>query len=554
MKAGSAAAAALALALLAVARLLAAPPAAPAAAHPPGPLFVTGDRCMACHNGLLTPAGEEFSFGADWRASMMANSARDPYWQAGVRREVTDHPESRAAIENECSRCHMPMANVEARAAGGLGGVFVHLPPLYQETGHQPAAAAPAAGLLAADGVSCTVCHQIQPGNLGTRESLVGGFEIDLAAPPGERTIFGPFEIDAGRTALMRSAVDYRPAAGAHVQSSELCATCHTLITHSLGPGGEVIGELPEQVPYEEWLHSAYREERSCQSCHMPVVAGEMPIASVLGEPRAGVSRHTFRGANFFMLRLLNRYRAELGVAALPHELDAAARRTEEHLASESARVAVARAERVGGRLEIEVAIDNLAGHKLPTAYPSRRAWLHLVVRDRDGRAVFESGALGADAAIAGNDNDEDAARFEPHHERIERPDQVQVYETIMAGPDGAVTTGLLTAVRFVKDNRLLPHGFDKATAGEAIAVHGAAAGDPDFTGGGDRVRYRIDPGGAPGPFTVEAALWYQPIAYRWARNLEPYAAAETARFAGYYRAMARSSAIVLARGAATVE
>jgi hypothetical protein len=33
----------------------------------------------------------------------------------------------------------------------------------------------------------------------------------------------------------------------------------------------------------------------------------------------------------------------------------------------------------------------------------------------------------------------------------------VQIYEAVMAGPDGAVTTGLLTAVRFVKDNRLLP-------------------------------------------------------------------------------------------------
>lgn len=41
-------------------------------------------------------------------------------------------------------------------------------------------------------------------------------------------------------------------ARGRHLQSSELCATCHTLYTHALGPGGEVIGELPEQVPYLE--------------------------------------------------------------------------------------------------------------------------------------------------------------------------------------------------------------------------------------------------------------------------------------------------------------
>ncbi|HMF01272.1 MAG TPA: hypothetical protein VKK06_15390, partial [Terriglobia bacterium] len=51
-------------------------------------LFQTSDRCFACHNGLSTSAGEDISIGFAWRASIMANSARDPYWQAGVRRET----------------------------------------------------------------------------------------------------------------------------------------------------------------------------------------------------------------------------------------------------------------------------------------------------------------------------------------------------------------------------------------------------------------------------------------------------------------------------------
>ena len=33
--------------------------------------------------------------------------------------------------------------------------------------------------------------------------------------------------------------------------------------------------------------------------------------------------------------------------------------------------------------------IENLGGHNLPTAYPSRRVWLHLTVRDRGGKAIF---------------------------------------------------------------------------------------------------------------------------------------------------------------------
>src|SRR5262249_56957451 len=85
------------------------------------------DRCSACHNGLSTSAGEDISIGFAWRPSMMANSARDPYWQAGVRRETIDHAESKPAIEDECSKCHMPMARYQSRYEGKEGEVFSHL-------------------------------------------------------------------------------------------------------------------------------------------------------------------------------------------------------------------------------------------------------------------------------------------------------------------------------------------------------------------------------------------------------------------------------------------
>src|SRR5215217_7994008 len=60
-------------------------------------LFTTSDNCVACHNVLVTPQGEDVSIGASWRSTMMANSARDPYWQAAVRRETLDHPMHSAA-------------------------------------------------------------------------------------------------------------------------------------------------------------------------------------------------------------------------------------------------------------------------------------------------------------------------------------------------------------------------------------------------------------------------------------------------------------------------
>lgn len=499
----------------------------------PDVFFEPGDTCMVCHNNIITRTGEDVSIGASWRASMMANSARDPYWMAAVRREIMDHPAARETIEDECTICHMPMTTYAARAAGGKGTLFDQL---------QPDAAN---GALAADGVSCTVCHQIQPAKLGDPSSFTGGYVIDVAAAAGTRTVFGPFAVDAGRTKVMQSSSGFQPAESAHMQQSELCATCHTLFTHSLATGAPDV-RLPEQTPYLEWQHSAYRDSQSCQSCHMPVVEEEIALTRVLGQPRAGVSRHSFLGGNFFMMRMLNRYREDLGVRATPAEMTSAIARTVTHLQQDTARLSVT-AERVDGRIVADVMVENLAGHKFPTAYPSRRAWIQFTVTDEQGRVVFESGGWTPDGRITGNDNDADASRFEPHYRQIDRPDQVQVYESVMGDPSDRVTTGLLTGSRYLKDNRILPRGFDKARAAADVAVHGPAREDEDFVDGRDRVRYFVNSAPSAGALTVSATLWFQPIGFRWADNLSAYDAPETNRFVGYYRSMSAESALAVA-------
>jgi len=334
-----------------------------------------------------------------------------------------------------------------------------------------------------------------------------------------------------------------------HIRKSELCATCHTLITTALDSQGKTVGSLPEQMPYKEWLNSDYKTKQTCQDCHMPVIEEPAPITRVFGVARDGVKRHVFVAGNFFMLRMLNRYRDDLDVAALPQELNSAADNTVAFLQAKSARVSIENVQLAGSHLQAAVVVENLTGHKLPTAYPSRRCWLHFMVRDRNDRVIFESGALRADGSIAGNDNDADARRYEPHYTEISSSEQVQIYEDILGGPKGEVTTGLLTAVDYLKDNRLLPHGFDKHTTDRDIAVVGAALDDPDFTDAGDHVRYSVDLGSAQGPFRVEAELWYQPIGYRWANNLKQYGqAAEPRRFNGFYDSMSQGTAQLLAR------
>ena len=187
---------------------------------PFGAHFQTSDRCLACHNGLTTSSGEDISIGFNWRTSMMANSARDPYWQAGVRRETIDHPDRESRDRGRV--LHLPHAGRAVRGeAGWSRGRSVCPSALRMD---KPG------DRLAADGVTCSVCHQITPDNFGKRESFIGGFMIDPTRKSGERPAYGPFKIDTAQTSVMRSSATFTPTEAEHIRDSELCATCHTLL------------------------------------------------------------------------------------------------------------------------------------------------------------------------------------------------------------------------------------------------------------------------------------------------------------------------------------
>jgi hypothetical protein len=501
------------------------------AAHP---VFATSEQCIACHSNMQDADGHDVGIGHAWRGTMMALSAKDPYWMAGVQREIAERPHLQEFIEDKCSVCHMPMARTAAVANGGKGKILKFIEDK----------AGPAETRLANDGVSCTVCHQISADNFGERESFDGGYIINTVTaqdPP----IFGPFDIDTGRHRIMQSAAAFQPKKSEHIQESELCATCHTLFTPAVDGSGNAIGQFAEQTPYLEWQHSAYAGTTSCQDCHMPATTA--PISSILGEPREGMSQHAFRGGNAFMLGILDSYRDELGVTTPADDLQRSVAATTEHLQTKAASLEVVNAAVTNDEAVFDIRITNRGGHKLPSAYPSRRVWLHVTVTDQSARQIFESGALNANGSIVGNDNDVDGGKFEPHYDEIVSPEQVQIYEPIVTDYKGDVTTSLLSGVRYVKDNRLLPGGFDKATASDAVSVNGAAAGDEDFEGGGDTIRYRIAVGDDVSSVNVSARLLYQTIGYRWAHNLAAFDLSETNRFVRVYEENAGRSAVVLA-------
>ena len=485
--------------------------------------FAGSGLCVMCHEPLVDSTGASVSITNDWRSTIMANAAKDPAWQAKVASEVARTPGLQDIIEKKCASCHTPMAETQAEVLGlpvalAGDGFLNGANPLHE---------------AAMDGVSCTLCHQIRAENLGTAASFSGGYEVDASTNPPDRVAFGPYTNPFGRPMQMHTG--YLPAFGAHTNSAALCGTCHNLITPYVDSSGQVAGEFPEQMPYAEWEHSAFGGSVPCQSCHMPESAGSVVISPMPGRlgPREPFFQHYFVGGNRFMVDLMQANAAQVGVTAGPAQLEATRARTVEQL-GRAARLSVSAAALEGETVVVKLQIAPATGHKLPTSFPSRRAWLHVTVTDATGATLFESGRPEPNGSIEGAAADSDPTGYEPHYDVITEPDQVQIYEPIMADSEGKVTYTLLRAAEFLKDNRLLPPGTEKAKLPPEIAVHGAAQDDGNFVAGGDAITYRVRVGTAQGPFAVRAELLYQSLSYRFLRDMLVDSGASGRTFGSY--------------------
>ena len=213
-------------------------------------LFATSDQCLACHNGMTTPSGEDVSIGFAWRGSMMANSARDPYWQAAVRRETIDYPAAAAAIEDECAACHMPMARFQAHVAGRQLEVFSRL------GGGPRAAAAIRSRWTGCRARSATSFRTAVRGSSTTANSRstppARGASGWCSAPTTSRR-------RARASCIRRRGSSRRARPIWNSRSSARPATRCTRRRSAGARRDKPAARFPEQVPYLEWRASAYR-------------------------------------------------------------------------------------------------------------------------------------------------------------------------------------------------------------------------------------------------------------------------------------------------------
>ena len=492
-------------------------------------IFAASGECERCHgkagngpnpNALQDANGNDVSPVTDWKATMMANAAKDPFWRAKVSHEILVNPGLQQDIENTCTRCHAPNGFFNAIHNGQA---HYSINDMVQDS-------------LALDGVSCTSCHSMLPDGLGNVFSATMTYDTN-------KTIYGPYSNPFVNP--MINSIGFTPAQGNHISTSEMCGACHTLITHAVDLSGIPTGtHFVEQAIYHEWENSDYASatQTTCQDCHVPQINDNVVISDrppFLGA-RSPFGRHTLVGGNAFMLSLLKDNIDTLGLSANMTEFDTVIQRTTRQLQQKTMDLTLTETARNNDTAFYKLELTNKAGHKFPAGYPSRRSFISFLVRDDNGDTLFHSGKVDGQYRLI----DEDPT-YEPHYEVINDPTEVQIYEMVMGDVNSNVTTVLERAFVHLKDNRLPPVGFSSTHSNyDTVKVVGVAVADTNFnqTGafegtGKDHIYYHVPLNGYTGTLTVNAIVYYQPVPPKWTDDMFSYSSTEIDLFKSLYNA-----------------
>lgn len=502
--------------------------------------FAASGQCSGCHGKDLVnnysgvdEDGNDVNVTDAWRSTMMGNAARDPFWRAKVSHEVTVNPAHKEALEDKCTSCHAPMGRYDE----------------FFRTGGHYTMDTLATDPMGLDGVSCLGCHMQSPDSIGLHFS--GKLLFDT-----NRVAYGPYTEVFG--APMSNFVGYDPIYGAHINDAGLCAGCHTLITETADLDGNLTGdEFVEQGTYHEWVNSIYDTDANpeggitCQGCHVPRIDDAVVLSAnyLFLQGKSPYGLHHFAGANTFMLGLLRDNSTALGLTASSSQFDSTIARTDKMLKQMSALLDLNVISRDADTAFIDLTLTNLAGHKFPSGYPARRAFVEMIVLTAQNDTLFHSGGWNSAYEVIGHD-----ASWEPHHDVITSPDQAQIYEMVMGDVNGNRTTVLERAKEPLKDNRLTPIGFTTSNyAYDTVLIAGVPASDIDFnkssTGvegsGTDKIHYHVPMNGHTGLIRVVSKLWYQSAPPRYMEEMFAFNTADIDTFRDMYQAADPSPVLV---------
>lgn len=243
--------------------------------------------------------------------------------------------------------------------------------------------------------------------------------------------------------------------------------------------------------------------------------------------------KHHLVGGNAFMLKLMRDNAVALELSASPTQFDSTIARTTRSLQNETAQLRLIQLPSPIGEWAFEVEVGNAAGHKFPSGYPSRMAFLEFVLISSAGDTLFHSGQWSPEEGLNGRD-----ATYEPHWNEIVSEDQVQVYETVFGDVSGTPTQLLERASVLLKDNRVPPRGFYmNHVTYDTVRFGPMAELDLDFNhsrnedgsvgdegSGTDRLVYRIADLSGTASVQAHARLQYVSVPARWVSGMFEYA------------------------------
>jgi len=498
-------------------------------AHAETARVTTPDRCAECHSNASGADAMRLSDGTGvspydlQHGTMMANAGRDPLFWAVLSAEVSGAPDLTEEVEGTCMRCHTPLARAEALATD-----------TEMLDAHDMRTSRGNLADLGRDGVSCTSCHRLEPTGLGAAETWSGQWVLE-----SDDSVYGPHAEPF--TNPMEHHTRYIPREGDHMLSSELCASCHTLQTPTVVDGAPSGHTYLEQATYLEWRNSDYATDgadpTACQGCHFPTTEPdgteiETAIARNPGgsdfpiDERQPFGQHFQVGGNTLMLGILRDNADILNPRAGTGVFNAVIERSQRMLRTAGS-LAIADFTSGTDSVHLTLTATNDTGHKLPSGYPARRAWIQLTVTDATGAVVARIGHTDDAGHILDDAGSPLASELaggptQPHRTHITSAEQVQVYQSLMADPAGTPVFRLLQAAQMHKDNRLLPRGWRSDTTATEVGDLAPVGvdGDADFQPGSDQVSVELTGLGGTGPYTVDAALVYQPVSPRYVAEL----------------------------------
>ena len=517
--------------------------------------YITSDNCNGCHwsyvlqgqklPNMVTPDVADkttdpskqklwdISPYAEWSASMMGLAGRDPIFNVQLEWERHNQPQVADQISNLCTRCHQAAGQRQYHLDHGDPADPAQILPA-DTTDKGPLFSADYAllepsseinnetqwGALGRDGITCTLCHQIEAEGLGTPGTFTGQFHFP--EQPGQ--VYGPYEDQTIKPYLMEQAIGIKPVHGAQMKSSALCGSCHTVIT-------PILTEPPvkghyrasyEQTTYPEWLNSEFSAEggESCQECHMPsrLPDDSSGKAASLSEIIANVEtaflppldnraadglitpdikpdyrRHTLVGMNLFANQMFQQFPDTLGNSAknaggMPTAqppLLLAEKEMSYFAKNSTVKMALSEVTTASSDdYQIDLTVENLVGHKFPSGVGFRRAFVEFNALNSSGKVLWSSGSTNSigqivdstTGTVLNSEMTTDPLKIPTGDTIIDQTDEVYLFEERTATwkeheqrdpgeenpPLGqmVLTTSFLEIVAEAKDTRLLPKGW----------------------------------------------------------------------------------------------